>query len=134
MTLGQVICELRSGMGMSQGRLAGELNKVSGRITLTREDVSRWERGKRMPGPFRLPHLSIALQIPLAQLESAKIGRGPLDSRADDIWGLMAWVADSNTTDAAIEQIAQAVAYLVESHSQIPQQIVLAGVCKLTRK
>jgi transcriptional regulator with XRE-family HTH domain len=134
MTLGQVICELRSGMGMSQGRLAEELNKVSGRITLTREDVSRWECGKRMPGPFWLPHLSIALKIPLAQLEAAKIGRGPLDSRADDIRGLMAWVADSNTTDAAIEQITQAVAYLAESHSQIPQQIVLAGVLQAHQK
>lgn len=134
MTLGQVICELRSGMGMSQGRLADELNKTSGHSTLTREDVSRWERGKRMPGSFWLPHLSIALKVPLAQLEAAKIDRELPDDRADEIRDLMAWVADSNTTDTAIEQIAHAADYLAEAHSQIPQQMVLAGVLQAHRK
>jgi transcriptional regulator with XRE-family HTH domain len=74
MAFGQVICELRLAMGLSQGRLAEELNKVSGHPTLTREEVSRWERGGRVPGRFWLPHLSAVLHVPLARLESLKAG------------------------------------------------------------
>jgi transcriptional regulator with XRE-family HTH domain len=83
MAFGQVLCELRLATGLSQGRLAEELNKVSGHATLTREEVSRWERGGRMPGRFWLPHLSAVLHVPLARLEAVKAGRAVAQPLSD---------------------------------------------------
>src|ERR1039458_9710910 len=65
---GEVICELRSGLGWSQGRLADELGRVSGH-PITREYVSRWEHGRKTPGPFWIGHLAAVLQVPRWALE-----------------------------------------------------------------
>ncbi|HEV2377492.1 MAG TPA: helix-turn-helix transcriptional regulator [Streptosporangiaceae bacterium] len=59
-------------MGWSQSRLAARLCEVSGHPTVTGEDVSRWENGRRCPGPFWLRHLAAALQVPLTMLEEAE--------------------------------------------------------------
>ncbi len=72
LTMGTLIRDLRSALGWSQSRLAAELCRVSGHVTLTREYVSRWENGSRSPGPFWLRHLAIALQVPLTTLEEAE--------------------------------------------------------------
>ncbi len=69
--LSALIRDLRLTVGWSQGRLADELCNVSGHATVTRELVSRWEHGRRNPGPFWLRHLSTVLQVPLATLEEA---------------------------------------------------------------
>jgi hypothetical protein len=67
--IGEVICELRSALGWSQGRLAAELGRISAHPTVTREMISRWEHGKREPGPFWLRHIAVALQVPQWELE-----------------------------------------------------------------
>jgi transcriptional regulator with XRE-family HTH domain len=72
---GGLIRELRLMHGWSQGRLAAKLCDVSEHATVTREDVSRWERGKRTPGPFWLKHLSTVLEVPLTALESDPVKR-----------------------------------------------------------
>lgn len=61
---------LRKGRGWSQARLAGALCDVSGRPTVTRHDVSRWERGKRVPRAW-LPYLAEAMDVPRERLERA---------------------------------------------------------------
>ena len=49
---------------------------MSGRPSLTREDVSRWERGKVIPGAFWIDHLATVLQVPSrALLEAATVAR-----------------------------------------------------------
>ncbi|MGQ0840774.1 helix-turn-helix domain-containing protein [Actinokineospora sp.] len=73
--LGVLVRDLRSAMGWSQARLAEELCDVSGHSTATREDVSRWERGKRTPGPYWLAHLATVLEVPRQVLEGAKVDR-----------------------------------------------------------
>jgi transcriptional regulator with XRE-family HTH domain len=70
-SLGLIIRDLRSALGWSQSRLAARLCEVSGQATITREDISRWENGRRSPGPFWLRHLATALQLPLTTLEEA---------------------------------------------------------------
>ena len=67
--LGDTIRELRCALGWSQGRLAAELREVSARPTVTREDVSRWEHGRRVPRPFWIRHLAAVLQVPQWALE-----------------------------------------------------------------
>lgn len=75
MAIGGLIRELRLALGWSQGRLADALCAVSKHATVTREEVSRWERGKRSPGPFWLRHLATMLDVPLAVLENDKVDR-----------------------------------------------------------
>jgi helix-turn-helix protein len=43
--------------------------------TVTRETVSRWETGKRVPGPWWLRHLATVLQVPVEILERAGVDR-----------------------------------------------------------
>ena len=75
MSVGALIRELRSTLGWSQGRLASALCEASQHATVTREDVSRWEHGKRRPGPFWMRHLATVLEVPLQTLERADVHR-----------------------------------------------------------
>ena len=75
---GELIRDLRSALGWSQGRLASELCRAARYQTVTRECVSRWEHGKRLPGPFWMPHLAGVLQAPLQELARAKMRRRDL--------------------------------------------------------
>lgn len=71
--LGALIRDLRLTRGWSQDDLADALRLASDRDTVTREDISRWERGKVTPGRLWLPHLAGALEVPLAELQRAKV-------------------------------------------------------------
>jgi transcriptional regulator with XRE-family HTH domain len=63
-SVGDIISQLRSNLGWSQGRLAEELGKASGHPSITREYVSRWEHGRKIPGPFWIGHLAAVFQVP----------------------------------------------------------------------
>lgn len=76
-TLGEMITALREGRGWSQGRLAAVLCELSGRDSVNREHVSRWEHGRRRPGPYWLGYLATALDVPLTALELADAGELP---------------------------------------------------------
>ncbi|MGH3753850.1 MAG: helix-turn-helix domain-containing protein [Pseudonocardiaceae bacterium] len=73
--LGALIRELRESLGWSQSRLATALGKVAQHETVTREIVSRWETGRRVPGQWWLRHLATVLQVPLEVLEQAGVDR-----------------------------------------------------------
>ncbi|MCB5181512.1 helix-turn-helix domain-containing protein [Streptomyces antimicrobicus] len=74
MDIGELIRELRTAQGWSQGRLANEINAVHG-TTLTREYIARWERGTVRPRTFYLAALSRVLDVPLAVLEDPMMRR-----------------------------------------------------------
>lgn len=75
MSIGDLIRDLRTARGWSQGRLADELCKLSG-ASISREYISRrWESGKHEPSPFWLRHLSAALDTPLTVLEHESMKR-----------------------------------------------------------
>ncbi|GAA1469474.1 helix-turn-helix domain-containing protein [Nocardiopsis exhalans] len=63
---------LRTSHGWSQARLAAALCEASGHPTVTRNDVSRWERGKRVPR-FWLPYLARVFKVPRERLEMATV-------------------------------------------------------------
>lgn len=73
--LGAAIRELRESLDWSQSRLATALCKVANHATVTRENVSRWETGKRVPGPWWLRHLATVLQVPVEVLERGGVDR-----------------------------------------------------------
>ncbi|MBP2323448.1 transcriptional regulator with XRE-family HTH domain [Kibdelosporangium banguiense] len=70
-SISELIRSARHKHKLSQRELADALIEASGRDTVTRSDVSRWERGKRIPTGHWLYWLSHVLQVPLAGLRHA---------------------------------------------------------------
>ncbi|MGC4805762.1 helix-turn-helix domain-containing protein [Micromonospora sp. DT233] len=69
--LGPLLARLRQARGRSQQRLAAELCAASGVPTLSRHEVSRWERQRRVPGGFWLGWLAVVLAVPVELLAEA---------------------------------------------------------------
>lgn len=72
MDIADLIAARRKERGMSQTRLAERLVELSGQSTVTKDEVSRWERGVRRP-TYWLPWLAAALEVPRAELERATV-------------------------------------------------------------
>ncbi|HLL66043.1 MAG TPA: helix-turn-helix domain-containing protein, partial [Micromonosporaceae bacterium] len=70
-SLGAVLSRVRAVRGCTQVRLAELLCAASGTATVTRHEVSRWERGSRVPTAFWLRWLAVVLDVPLELLERA---------------------------------------------------------------
>lgn len=69
--VGIVIRQARSRLGYSQYGVADELVRISGNGALTRDEVARWERGKRIPGPYWRQWISQVLDVGSSDLERA---------------------------------------------------------------
>ncbi|MEV8036737.1 helix-turn-helix domain-containing protein [Streptomyces sp. NPDC086182] len=67
---GLYLAGLRRSTGKSQRQLASLLCVLSGTQSITRNEVSRWERGGRVPDSW-LPFLAAGLTVPEAQLRQA---------------------------------------------------------------
>lgn len=70
-SVGTVIRRARSRLGYSQYGIADELARISGNGSLTRDEVARWERGKRIPGPYWRQWISTVLELRSSELEAA---------------------------------------------------------------
>ncbi len=70
-SLGPLIAQRRRELGKSQERLAEQLCAASGRMTVTKNEISRYEREERVPSADSLRHLAAALDLPLDTLERA---------------------------------------------------------------
>jgi transcriptional regulator with XRE-family HTH domain len=70
-TIGTFMARVRGERGISQLRLAEHLCVSAGLDTVTRHEVSRWEREERIPSGFWLAWLAVVLQVPLDELERA---------------------------------------------------------------
>ncbi|MFJ4717456.1 helix-turn-helix domain-containing protein [Streptomyces sp. NPDC088785] len=67
---GLYLASLRSAARQSQRQLASCLCAVSGTHSVTRSEVSRWERGGRIPEVW-LPWLAQLLRVPVAEMNQA---------------------------------------------------------------
>lgn len=65
---GELIRARRQELGYSQRTLADRVCAASGRTTLTRHEIARYERETRLPLAFSLPSLATALRLPTALL------------------------------------------------------------------
>jgi transcriptional regulator with XRE-family HTH domain len=93
-SIGALLTELRHHRGYSQLRLAELLCAAANVSTVSRHEVSRWEREERVPGAYWLGWLAAVLEVPLDRLEEAaalarprvtatrKAGRPAPDSRS----------------------------------------------------
>jgi len=76
-SLGALMARIRVSQGRSQLRLAELLCAASGTATVTRHEISRWERDLRVPGTHWLRWLAVVLDVPLVALErAAAVSRG----------------------------------------------------------
>ncbi|TDB75083.1 transcriptional regulator [Micromonospora sp. KC723] len=100
--LGPLITQLRLARGWSQQQLAAALCAAAGTPTLTRHEVSRWERATRTPGDHWRRHLAAVLDAPAGLLVDATVrGRRPGPAAARSRSALLAlahrWAADPST-------------------------------------
>jgi transcriptional regulator with XRE-family HTH domain len=70
-TVGALLARVRQERGLSQLRLAERLCASAGVTTVTRHEISRWEREERIPSGYWLAWLAACLELPLEQLERA---------------------------------------------------------------
>ena len=82
---GMMIMAARRRHGLSQRELAGRLCASTGMATVSRHEVSRWERGTRLPSAYWLGPLAVLLEIDPADLDRAVVQarRNRLRSHAD---------------------------------------------------
>ncbi|RAO48916.1 hypothetical protein GAR06_01287 [Micromonospora saelicesensis] len=81
--LGPLLARCRLDRGWSQQRAAAELCAAAGVPTLSRHEISRWERQRRVPGGFWLGWLAVVLDVPLVVLaEAAAVTRRAGSTRA----------------------------------------------------
>lgn len=70
--LGALLARVRARRGYSQMQMAKRLCEVSGMSTVTRHEVSRWEREERLPSRFWLEWISRVTEVPVGELEQAR--------------------------------------------------------------
>ncbi|MFK4068105.1 helix-turn-helix domain-containing protein [Streptomyces sp. NPDC029674] len=75
---GAYLAALRKRARLSQSQLAARLCMVSDTATLTRNEISRWERGERLPEVW-LTTLATVLAVPVTELE-----RGAARARGEE--------------------------------------------------
>ncbi|HEY1487112.1 MAG TPA: helix-turn-helix domain-containing protein [Micromonosporaceae bacterium] len=68
---GALLLRARRARGRSQDRLARQLCAAAGVDTVSRHEISRWEREERIPTPYWVDWLSVVLGIDAADLERA---------------------------------------------------------------
>lgn len=70
-TIGALLARVRAERGVSQLRLAERLCATAGVATVTRHEVSRWEREERIPSRYWLVWLAVVLDLPIGRLQRA---------------------------------------------------------------
>ena len=91
-SVGARVAALRGERGWSQTELAAALAAASGRPTVTRGEVSRWERGTRRPTPYWVAYLAAVLRVPTDALRPAG---SPAPILVDDARGAaLAWLVE----------------------------------------
>jgi transcriptional regulator with XRE-family HTH domain len=70
-TMGALLRQLQKKAGRSQPEQAAVLCQLSGRCTVTRINVSRWELEKRIPRMPWLQWIAESFDVPIAQIRAA---------------------------------------------------------------
>jgi transcriptional regulator with XRE-family HTH domain len=68
---GTLLARARHARGRSQQQLAQELCAISGASTISRHEISRWEREERIPTPYWTERLSAVLRIDASDMAHA---------------------------------------------------------------
>ncbi|MDJ0382969.1 helix-turn-helix transcriptional regulator [Streptomyces sp. G-G2] len=87
---GHLLLRLRMEAGRTQEQQAAAINTVSGRDTVTRREISRYENSENIPTAHTLTHIAVACGFPPAQLQreaaDARARRRYPTNREDPEW------------------------------------------------
>jgi hypothetical protein len=127
---GGTLREWRRSRGWDVPKTARELRHVASEPVAAHDALVRmirgWERGDHdLSERYELLYRHLGL-------DPAPSSTAEPDS-VDDASSVTSWVAASNTTDDAIEEMDRAAAYLAEIHAQVPARKVLGEVLALNR-
>jgi hypothetical protein len=135
---GEMLREWRRSRGWDVARTARELRCVASEPLAAHDALVRmirgWERGDHeLSERYELLCRRLGLE---ATPDDAPPGASePAAGCApDDAQSVVAWIAATNTSDDAIDQIDRAATYLAEVHAQIPAPKVLSEVLALSRE
>jgi hypothetical protein len=130
---GRTLREWRRTCGWDVPKTARELRRVASEAVAAHDALVRmirgWERGDHeLSERYELLYRRLGLETAQPRTAEPEPDRMP-----DDALSVTAWVAATNTTDDAIEEIDRATAYLAEVHAQVPARKVLSEVLALNR-
>lgn len=89
-TFGELLQRLRNQTGRTQEQQAEAVNAASGRDTMTRREISRYENNENIPSPNTCAHIAAACGLPPEHLQRAarqarKARHQPADQENDDM-------------------------------------------------
>jgi hypothetical protein len=99
--------------------------------------IYRWERAGLRTERYELLYRRLGLDEAESVLtgEVAAGGRGPgTADPADQARDVLAWIARTNASDDAVEEMARAASYLAEVHTRVAAEKVLSEVMGLHRE
>jgi hypothetical protein len=131
---GGTLREWRRSRGWDVPKTARELRRVASEPVAAPDALVRmirgWERGDHeLSERYELLYRRLGLEGTLAPAS----GDPEPDHASDDARNVTAWVAATNTTDDAIEEMDRAATYLADIHAQIAARKVLGEVLALNR-
>ena len=131
---GGTLREWRRSRGWDVPKTARELRRVASEPVAAPDALVRmirgWERGDHeLSERYELLYRRLGLE----STQAPASGKAEPDHAPDDAQNVTAWVAATNTTDDAIEEMDRAATYLAEIHAKIPARKVLGEVLALNR-
>jgi transcriptional regulator with XRE-family HTH domain len=128
LTIGQIIRRARLELGMSQYVLADRLAAVSGKPTMGRDRVARWERGSQVPRNEWRQWLSAVLNVPAERLD-----QGAEAARRQNRLGHALVTSTSKTTAGTARRSQGTPALLPVFRSRVQAGILAATLLNPSR-
>lgn len=127
--VGQLIAQLRAERDLSQAQLAALLASASGNPAVTRNEVSRWELGRRRPRRYWLEWLAVVFGMSLADLEDlSRLAEPSTGADEADAIDLRQRVAASDVGRNTLEQLEAAVDDLAVAYPRLEPDALLLRI------
>ena len=139
---GETLRAWRRSRGWDVPGLARQLRKAAGNDPVPVHDalvrmIYRWERLGLRTERYELLYLRLGLDqaeaVPPGEVAARDRAPGGADA-ADEAGNVIAWMAGTNASDDAIEEMARAGSYLAEAHARVAAGKVLSDVIGLHRE
>ncbi|GAA1566554.1 hypothetical protein GCM10009789_20060 [Kribbella sancticallisti] len=127
--VGGLIARLRAEREISQAQLADMLSRASGNPAVTRNEISRWESGRRRPRRYWLEWIAVVFGMSLFDFEDlARLATPSVDANEAEAIELRQRVAASDVGRATLEQLELAVDELAISYPTASPDMLLLRV------
>jgi transcriptional regulator with XRE-family HTH domain len=127
--VGRLIAQLRAEREVSQAQLADMLARASGNPAVTRNEISRWEQGKRRPRRYWLEWLAVVFGMSLFDLEDlARLAAPTVDTDEAEAIELRQRVAASDVGARTLDQLEATVDELAIAYPTSPPDLLLLRV------